>query len=212
MATNSSKLLSRKKSALEHSSMSQAEVERATSTSVQAGLEFLSLRRDTLDGDEPSVRIRNLTGPVTPSAEVKTWHKTSGHAPYRRWCRWCTAVRTADEPHLREQQPEKDEAASRVELDSAELEREEDQTSTASSLNPFDDESESSTATLCSTKAFSDRNNSGISGGSRTQCGDATLRPSTCVGAVVENCKEQTSYPNVGETWSKNESSEPEHN
>ena len=55
-------------------------------------------------------------------------------------------------------------------------------------------------------------NNRGISGGSRTQCGDATLRPSTCVGAVVENCTEQTSDPNVGETWSKNESSEPEHN
>ena len=47
VAIKSSKLLSRKKSALELSSMSQAEVERATSTSVQAGSEFLTLRRET---------------------------------------------------------------------------------------------------------------------------------------------------------------------
>ena len=45
---------------------------------------------------------------------------------------------------------------SRIEFDSAELEREEDQTSSTSSLNAFDDGSESSTATLCSTKAFSE--------------------------------------------------------
>ena len=55
---------------------------------------------------------------------------------------------------MRKQQPETDEAASRVEFDSAELEREEDQTLTTSSLNAFDDGSESSTATLFSTKAF----------------------------------------------------------
>ena len=58
--------------------------------------------RDTLDGDEPSVRIP--TGPVTLSAEEKKLlHKASGHAPHRRWCRWCAAVRTADEPHLKKQ-------------------------------------------------------------------------------------------------------------
>ena len=110
--------------------------------------------RDTLDGDEPSVRIRIPTGPVTPSAEEKTLHKTWGQAPYRRWCRWCAALRTADESHLRKQQPETDDAVSRIEFDSAEFEREEDQTLSTSSLNAFGDGSESSTATLCSTKAF----------------------------------------------------------
>ena len=125
--------------------MSQAEVERATSTSVQAGFgDPGPAARHTLDGYEPSVRIRISTG---PSAEEKKLHNASGHALYRRWCRWCAAVRTADEPHLRTQQPETDEAASRVDFDSAELEREEDQTLTTSSLNAFDDGSESSTAT-----------------------------------------------------------------
>ena len=57
---------------------------------------------------------------------------------------------------MREQLPETDEAASRLEFDSAELEREEDQTLPTSSLNAFDDGSESSTATVCSTKASND--------------------------------------------------------
>ena len=140
-------------------SMSQAEVARATSTSVQAAFGVPDpAARDTLDGDEPSVRIRIPTGPVTPSAVVeRKLHKTSRHAPCRRWCRWCAAARTADEPHLSKQQPETDEAASRIEFDSAEFEREEDQTLSTSSLNAFDDGSESSTATLYSTKAFSEQ-------------------------------------------------------
>ena len=112
--------------------------------------------RDTLDGDEPSVRIRIPTGPLTPSAVERTLHNASGHALHRRWCRLCAAARAADEPHLREQQPETDEAVSRIEFDSAELEREEDRTLSTSSLNAFDDGSESITATLCSTKAFSE--------------------------------------------------------
>ena len=62
------------------------------------------------------------------------------------------SARTADEPHLRKQQPETDEAASRVEFDFAE----EDQTSSTSFLNAFDDGSESSTATLFCTIAFSE--------------------------------------------------------
>ena len=67
VATKSSKLLSRKKSALELDSMSQAEVGRATSTSVQAGFGVPDpAARDTLDGDEPSVRVRIPKGPVTP--------------------------------------------------------------------------------------------------------------------------------------------------
>ena len=149
---------SRKRSVLKLNSMSQAEVERATLIRVHAGFGVPdSAARDTLDGDEPSVRIRIPTGPVTPSAEEMKLHNASGHAPHRRWCRWCAAARTTDEPHLRKQQPETDEAASRVEFDSAELEREEDQTLTTSSLNAFDDGSESSTAALCSTKAFSEQ-------------------------------------------------------
>ena len=157
MATKPSKLLSRKESALELNSMSQAEVERATSSRAHAGFGVLDpAARDTLDGDELSVRIRISSGPVTPSAEEKKLHNASGHALYRRRCRWCTAGRTADEPHLREQQPETDEAASRTEFDSAEFEREEDQTLSTSSLNAFDDGAESSTATLCFTKAFSE--------------------------------------------------------
>ena len=125
VAVKPSKLSSRKRSVLELSSKSPAEVERATSTRVQARFGVPGpAARDTLDGDEPSVRIRILTGPVRPSTEEKPC-ATSGHAPYRRWCRWCAAVGTADEPHLREQQPETDEAVSIIEFDSAELEREE---------------------------------------------------------------------------------------
>ena len=136
--------------------MSQAEVERATSSRVHAGFGVLGLAaRDTLDGDVPSVRIRIPTGPVIPSAEEKPC-ATSGHALCRGWCRWCAAVRAADESHLGKQQPETDEAVSRIEFDSAELEREEDQPLPTSSLNASDDESESSTATLCSTTAFSE--------------------------------------------------------
>ena len=82
--------------------------------------------------------------------------KVRDTAPYRRWCRWCAAVRAADEPHLREQQPGTDVAASRTEFAFAELEREEDQTLSTSSLNASGDGLESSTATLCSTKAFSE--------------------------------------------------------
>ena len=157
VATKLSKPSSKKRSVLELDSMSQAEVERATSARVHAGFGVPdSAARDTLDGDEPPVRIRIPTGPVTPSAEEKKLHNASGHALLRRRCRWRAAARTADEPHWRKQQPETDEAASRVEFDFAELEREEDQTSSTSFLNAFDDGSESSTATLCSTKAFSE--------------------------------------------------------
>ena len=157
VAAKTSKLLSRKRSALELNSTSPAEVEQVTLTRVHAGFGVPGpADRDTLDGEEPSVRIRIPTGPVTLSAVERTLHKASGHAPYRRWCRWCAAARGADEPHLWEQQPETDEAASIIEFDFAELEREEDQTLSTSSLNAFSDGSDSSTATLCSTKAFSE--------------------------------------------------------
>ena len=157
VAAKPSKLLSRKRSALELNSMSPAEVEQVTLTRVHAGLGVSGpAARDTLDGEKPSVRIRIPTGPATPSAVERTLHKASGHALYRRWCRWCGAARAVDEPHLRKQQSETDEAVSRNEFDSVELEREEDRTLSTSSLNAYDDGSESSTAILCSTKAFSE--------------------------------------------------------
>ena len=117
VATKPSKLSLRKRSALECTSMSQAGVERARPTRVHAGFGVTDLAaRDTLDGDEPSVRIRIPTGLVTPSAEEKKVHNASGHASCHSWCRWCAAARAADEQHLSEQQPETDEAMSRIEL------------------------------------------------------------------------------------------------
>ena len=63
VATKLSKPSSRKRSVLELNSMSQAEVERATSMRVHAGFGVPDpAARDTLDGDEPSVRIRIPTG------------------------------------------------------------------------------------------------------------------------------------------------------
>ena len=64
VAAKPSKLSSRKRSALELNSMSPARVERATSTRVHAGFGVPGpAARDTLDGDEPSVRIRIPHGP-----------------------------------------------------------------------------------------------------------------------------------------------------
>ena len=158
-------------------------------------------------------RRRIPTGPVTPSAEEKELHKTSGHAPYRRWCRWCAAVRTADEPHLREQQAETGEAMSRIEFDFAEFEREEDQTSSTSSPNFLHDRSESSTATLCSTKTFSEYLTKTTVAFVEVLGHDVVLLHTDQEPLVVhllKNRTEQTSDRNVGETWSKNQSSEPE--
>ena len=60
VAATPSELSSRKRSALELTSMSQAEIERATSTRVHARFGVPgSAAKDTLDGDEPSVRIQN---------------------------------------------------------------------------------------------------------------------------------------------------------
>ena len=150
VATKPSKLLSRKRSALELTSMSQAEIERARSTRVHARFGVPDpAARDTLDGDGPSVRIQNSHG-SRDTLSCRELHNASGHAPYH------TAARAADEPHLRKHQPETDEAVSRIEFDLAELERKEDQTLSTSSLNAIDDGSESSSATLCFTKALSE--------------------------------------------------------
>ena len=109
---------------------------------------------------------------------------------------------------MREQQPETYEAVSRVEFDSAKLEREEDRTLSTSSLNAFDDGSESSTATLCFTKAFSEQ--LAFVNVLRHNVMMLHSEPRTCPGAGVENCTEPTFRTDVGETWSKNQSSESE--
>ena len=100
---------------------------------------------------------QNSHGPGDTLSCSENVAQNFGTRPKRGWCRWRAGARVADEPHLREQQPETDEAVSRVEFDSAKLEREEDRTLSTSSLNAFDDGSESSTATLCFTKAFSEQ-------------------------------------------------------
>ena len=111
----------------------------------------------TLDGDgEATVRIRVPTGPATPSAEERALHEASGHVPYRSWCQWCIAARGADKPHLRAQQPDTDEAVPSIEFDFADHGPEEDQVLTIPSLNAIDVGFESLSATLCTTKAFSE--------------------------------------------------------
>ena len=76
--------------------------------------------------------------------------------PYRSWCQWCIAERAADKPHKRKQQPETDEVVPRIEFDFADLGREEDQVLPIPYPDAVDVGSESLTATLCSTKAFSE--------------------------------------------------------
>ena len=112
----------------------------------------------TLDGDgERAVPVKVPTGPATPPAEERALHEASGHVPHRSWCQWCIAARAADKPHLREQQPETDEAVPRIEFDFADLGREEDQVVPLPSLNAVVDVgSESLSATLCPTKASSE--------------------------------------------------------
>ena len=188
--------------------MSQAEVERATSSRVHAGFGVPGpAARDTLDGDEPSVHIGIPTGPVTPSAEEKPC-ASSERAPYRRWCRWCAAVRTAEEPHLREQLPEQTKPRQELclTLQSSSKRRIERCQRLPSTRSMTDQRAPP--ATLCFTKAFSELLAFVEVLGHNV--GDATLRPRTCVGAVVENCTEQTFRTDVDDTWSKNQSSESE--
>ena len=83
-------------------------------------------------------------------------HEASRHVPYRSWCQWCIAARAADKSHLRGQQPDTDEAVPRIEFDFGDLGREEDQVLLIPSLNAVDVGSESLSATLCPTKAFSE--------------------------------------------------------
>ena len=102
------------------------------------------------------MRIRVPTGLATPSAEERALHEASGHVPYRSWCQWCIAARAADKPHLRGQHPETDQPVPRIEFDFADLGREEDPVLPIPSLNAVDVGSESLSATLCPTKAFSE--------------------------------------------------------
>ena len=109
--------------------MTAAEVEQAALAREHAAFGFPGRAAGaTLDCDgEPMVHIRVRTGPATPSAEERALHEASGHVPHRSWCQWCIAARAAEKPQLRRQQPETDEAVSRIEFDFAELGREEDQ-------------------------------------------------------------------------------------
>ena len=158
VAARPSKLSSKETSTLELDPMTAAEVEQAALAREHAAFGTRGPAAGaTLDGDgEPAVRIKVPTGPSTPSAEERALHEASGHVPYRSWCQWCIAARAADKPHLRWQHPETGEAVPRIEFDFAELGREEDEVLPIPSLNAVDVGSESLSATLCPTKAFSE--------------------------------------------------------
>ena len=66
------------------------------------------------------------------------------------------AARAADKPHLRRKQPETDEAVPRIEFGFAEFGRQENQVLPIPSVNAVDVGSESLSATMCPTKAFSE--------------------------------------------------------
>ena len=158
VAARPSKLSSKEANTLELNPMTAAEVEQAALAREHAAFGTPGpSAAATLEGDgEPTVRIRVPTGPATPSAEERALHEASGHVPYRSRCQWCIAARAADKPHLREQQPDTDEAVPRIEFDFADLGREEDQELPTPYLNAVDVGSESLSATLCPTKAFSE--------------------------------------------------------
>ena len=158
VAARPSKPSSREASALELNPTTATKVEQAALAREHAAFGTLGpAAGDTLDGDrEPSVRIKAPTGLATPSAEERALQEASGHVPYRSWCQWCIAARAADKPHLGELQPETDEAVPRIEFDFADLGREEEQVLPIPSLNAVDVGSESLSATLCPTKAFSE--------------------------------------------------------
>ena len=153
-----SKSSSSEANTVELNPMTAAEVEQAALAREHAAFRTPGpVAGATLDGDgEPAVRIKVPTGPATPSAEERAPHEASRHVPYRSWCQWCIAARAADKPHLRGQQPDTDEAVPRIEFDFADLGREEDQVLPIPSLNTVDVGSESLSATLCPTQAFSE--------------------------------------------------------
>ena len=213
VAARPSKSSWREANTLELNPMTAAEVEQAVVAREHAA--FGTPRPAagaTLDGDgEPAVRIKVSTGPATPSTEERALHEASGQVPYRSWCQWCISARAADKPHLREQQPDTDEAVPRIEFDFADLGREEDQVLPIPSLNAVDVGSESLSATLCPTKEFSEYLVETILAlvealGHNVR--DAALRPRARVGTAVEGCAEQTSQADTGDTWSESQPSE----
>ena len=112
----------------------------------------------TLDGDgEPAVRIKVPTGPATPSAEER-----ERCMRLRDMCLVEAGVngvlrRERRTSHiLREEHPETGEAVPTIEFDFADLGREKDQVLPIPSLSAVDVGSESLSATLCPTKAFSE--------------------------------------------------------
>ena len=111
MAAKHSKLLSRKRSALELKSMSQAEVERATSSRMHAGFGVPgSAARDMLDGDELPVRIGIPHGPSdTLSCRENVAQGFGTRALSQMVSMVCCRREQHVKPHLTEQQPETEE-------------------------------------------------------------------------------------------------------
>ena len=111
VAARPSKSSSREANTLELNPMTAAEVEQAALAREHTAFGTPGPAAEaTLDGDgEPTVHIKDPTGPATPSAEERGLHEASGHVPYRSWCQWCIVARAADKPHLRGQQPDTDE-------------------------------------------------------------------------------------------------------
>ena len=91
-----------------------------------------------------------------PQLKRERCTKLQDMLPYQSWCQWCIAARAAVKPHLRELQPDTDEAVPRIEFDFANLGREEDQVLPIPSLHAVDVGFECVSATLCPTKAFSE--------------------------------------------------------
>ena len=152
-----SKSTSKEASTLELDPMTTVEVEQAALAREHAAFGTPGPAAGaTLDGDgEPTVRIKVPTGPATPSAEERALHEASGHVPYRSWCQWCIAARTADKPHLRGNNQIQMQQCQELSLTSR-IGREDDQVLPIPSLNAVDVGCESLSATLCPSKAFSE--------------------------------------------------------
>ncbi|CAK0793479.1 unnamed protein product [Prorocentrum cordatum] len=148
--------------ALELNPLTQAEIEQRALAREHAAFGAAGPAAEATlaeDGD-PAVRIKVPTGPATPTAEERAQHESAGHVPYRSWCSHCVAARAADKPHRRSEDPTglsaEEAAIPRIEFDFAEIGRESDASPGIPSLNGVDVGSESLSATLCPSKAFSE--------------------------------------------------------
>ena len=67
------------------------------------------------------MRVRVSADRKRPQLKRERCNEASGHVSYRSWCQWCIVARAADKSHLREKQPETDEAVPRIGFDFADL-------------------------------------------------------------------------------------------